>query len=173
MSNPQVAILMGSLSDKDTMARGADILDRFGVDYVWKVSSAHRSPKETHAFVSGARAAGFKVLICGAGLAAHLAGAAAGATTLPVIGVPMNGALDGLDALLATVQMPPGIPVATVAIGSVGARNAAYLAIQILALSDDRLADALVADRASMRDQNSAASEELALEVARRRAARS
>lgn len=172
MGNPKVAILMGSMSDKDAMSRCADVLDRFGVDYVWKVSSAHRSPKVTHAFVSGAKDAGFKVIICAAGLAAHLAGAAAGATTLPVIGVPLNGALDGMDSLLATVQMPPGIPVASVAIGSVGARNAAYLAIQILALMDDDLAQALVDDRAAMRAKNAAASEELAVEVAKRHADR-
>lgn len=172
MGNPTIAILMGSMSDRDVMGRCADVLDRFGVDYVWKVSSAHRSPVETHAFVSGARAAGFKVLICGAGLAAHLAGAAAGATTLPVIGVPLNGALDGLDSLLATVQMPPGIPVATVAIGSVGARNAAYLAIQILAVNDAGLARALDEDRAGMRRSAVVASDELAAEVARRRDAR-
>ena len=172
MSNPTVAILMGSMSDRETMGRGADVLDRFGVDYVWKVSSAHRSPKATHAFVSGARAAGFKVIICGAGLAAHLAGAAAGATTLPVIGVPLNGALDGLDSLLATVQMPPGIPVATVAIGSVGARNAAYLAIQILAITDERLAQDLQDDRAAMRAKAVAATEVLTADVAERRAAR-
>lgn len=172
MSNPRVAILMGSMSDRDVMSRAADTLDRFGVDYEWKVSSAHRTPAETKAYVSSARDRGIKVIICGAGLAAHLAGAAAAATTLPIIGVPLNGALDGLDSLLATVQMPPGIPVASVAIGSPGAKNAAYLAVQILALSDDGLHQALLDDRQDMKRKIDAASAELAEEVARRHASR-
>ena len=172
MSNPRVAILMGSLSDKDVMSRAADVLDRFGVDYEWKVSSAHRTPAATHAFVSTAKERGIQVIICGAGLAAHLAGAAAAATTLPIIGVPINGALDGLDSLLATVQMPPGIPVATVAIGSPGAKNAAYLAVQMMALSDETLAQALLDDREDMKKKIAAASAELEAEVASRRAKR-
>ena len=168
MSQPRVAILMGSLSDKDAMSRAADVLDRFGVDYEWKVSSAHRTPHATHEYVSTARERGIQVIICGAGLAAHLAGAAAAATTLPIIGVPLNGALDGLDSLLATVQMPPGIPVATVAIGSPGAKNAAYLAIQMMAITDEALQTALTEDRAAMRRSIAAASEKLAEEVAKR-----
>lgn len=172
MTQPRVAILMGSLSDKDTMSRAADVLDRFGIDYDWKVSSAHRTPRATHEYVSSARERGIRVIICGAGLAAHLAGAAAAATTLPIIGVPINGALDGLDSLLATVQMPPGIPVATVAIGSPGAKNAAYLAIQMMAITDGELADALAADRVQMRKKITQASDDLAEEVARRHANR-
>jgi len=172
MSKPRVAILMGSLSDKDVMSRAADVLDRFGIDYEWKVSSAHRTPHATHEFVSTARARGIQVIICGAGLAAHLAGAAAAATTLPIIGVPLNGALDGLDSLLATVQMPPGIPVATVAIGSPGAKNAAYLAVQMMAISDAALEQALQDDRVAMRAKIAAASDDLAQEVARRHASR-
>lgn len=172
MTQPRVAILMGSLSDKDTMSRAADVLDRFGIDYDWKVSSAHRTPSATHEYVSSARERGIRVIICGAGLAAHLAGAAAAATTLPIIGVPINGALDGLDSLLATVQMPPGIPVATVAIGSPGAKNAAYLAIQMMAITDGDLADALAADRVQMRKKITQASDDLAEEVARRHANR-
>ncbi|MCO4769337.1 MAG: 5-(carboxyamino)imidazole ribonucleotide mutase [Deltaproteobacteria bacterium] len=172
MSQPRVAILMGSINDRDVMGRAADVFDRFGIDYEWKVSSAHRTPHATHEYVSTARERGIQVIICGAGLAAHLAGAAAAATTLPIIGVPINGALDGLDSLLATVQMPPGIPVATVAIGSPGSRNAAYLAIQMMALSDDALRQALEDDRAAMRETIHAASAELAEEVARRHANR-
>ncbi len=172
MTQPRVAILMGSVSDKDTMSRAADVFDRFGIDYDWKVSSAHRTPHATHQYVSSARERGIQVIICGAGLAAHLAGAAAAATTLPIIGVPINGALDGLDSLLATVQMPPGIPVATVAIGSPGAKNAAYLAIQMMAITDADLAKALDADRVQMRKKIAQASDDLAEEVAQRHANR-
>ena len=110
--------------------------------------SAHRTPAEADEYASSAAGRGIKVLICGAGMAAHLAGAFAGRTPLPVIGVPLNGSLDGLDALLATVQMPPGVPVATVAIGKAGAKNAALLACQILAINDDELRDRVVAWRA-------------------------
>ena len=152
---------MGSISDKQVMEACIDTLDTFGVACEWRVLSAHRTPAETHACISGARGRGIEVLICGAGMAAHLAGAAAAGTTLPVIGVPVESSLDGLDALLATVQMPPGIPVATVAIGRAGARNAAVLAVQILALGDPELTQKLEDHRAAMREQILASDAEL------------
>ena len=137
MKKPLVAILMGSDSDLEVMNEGAGILRDFGISYEMKVLSAHRSPELVSRFVKQAKSRGFKIFICGAGGAAHLAGAVAAQSTLPVIGVPVNSsALGGLDALLATVQMPAGTPVATVAIGKSGARNAALLACQILALGD-------------------------------------
>lgn len=140
MKNPKVAILMGSDSDLDVMNEGAGLLKEFGVPYEVKVLSAHRSPEDVSRFVKRAKPRGIQVLICGAGGAAHLAGAVAAQTTLPVIGVPINSsALGGLDALLATVQMPSGTPVATVAIGKAGAKNAALLACQMLALRDGSL----------------------------------
>lgn len=156
-----VSILMGSISDRPVMQACADKLDALGIGYEWRVLSAHRTPTETHAWVSGARERGIRVMICAAGMAAHLAGATAAATTLPVIGVPIAASFDGMDALLATVQMPPGIPVATVAVGKAGARNAAVLAAQILALSDATVSDALEADRVSMREKVLAADAEL------------
>jgi len=146
----RVAVLMGSISDKDTMQGCIDMLDHFGVGWEWRVLSAHRTPAETHEYISSARGRGIQVIVCGAGMAAHLAGAAAAATTLPVIGVPVAASLDGLDALLATVQMPPGIPVATVAIGRAGAKNAAVLAVQMMALSDPELTQKLEDDRVAM-----------------------
>jgi 5-(carboxyamino)imidazole ribonucleotide mutase len=160
-ASPRVGILMGSINDRSVMQSCADTLDRFGIAYDWQVSSAHRTPAATHAFASGARDRGIEVMICGAGGAAHLAGAVAAATTLPVIGVPIDVSLDGLDALLATVQMPGGIPVAAVAIGKAGAKNAAILAIQILATTDSALAEALSADREEMAVKVRAANEQL------------
>jgi phosphoribosylaminoimidazole carboxylase PurE protein len=157
----QVGILMGSISDKEVMQAAADGLDRFGIGYEWRVMSAHRTPAAAQEFCSSAKARGLQVLICGAGMAAHLAGAAAAHSTLPVIGVPIAASLDGMDALLATVQMPPGLPVATVSIGRAGAKNAAILAAQILALSDPALAQALIDDRAAMRAKIEAADAEL------------
>ena len=157
----RVGMLMGSMSDKDVMQACADTLDRFGVGYDWKVLSAHRTPELTRDFVCSAPDRGIQVLICAAGMAAHLAGAAAAHTTLPVIGVPIAASLQGMDALLATVQMPPGLPVATVAIGRAGARNAAILAVQILALSDDSLAQALKDERSAMQEKIQAANEQL------------
>ena len=131
------------------MAPARTTLEQFGVECHWEVMSAHRTPEKVRQFVAGARDAGFGAIICGAGMAAHLAGAAAAQTTLPVIGVPLaGGALNGIDSLYSTVQMPKGIPVATVAIN--GAMNAALLAIQILAVSDSKLADRLAAHRAEM-----------------------
>ncbi len=141
---PRVAILMGSDSDWPVMSAAADRLGALGIAYEARVLSAHRSPEETARFARGARDAGVRVLICGAGAAAHLAGAVAAQTTLPVLGVPLDaGGLGGLDALLATVQMPAGIPVGTLAIGKAGADNAALLAAQILALDDPELAERL------------------------------
>lgn len=142
----KVAILMGSDSDFSVMSRCSDRLDTFGVPHVVRVLSAHRSPDETARFVKNAKADGFGVIIAAAGGAAHLAGAAAAHTTLPIIGVPVASTpLAGFDALLATVQMPPGVPVATVAVGEYGAINAAILAVQILALEDEGLAAKLAA----------------------------
>ena len=149
MTAHKVAILMGSASDKDTMAPAADTLARYGVEADVRVMSAHRTPAIVAEFASSARANGYSALICGAGMAAHLAGAVAANTTLPVIGVPLaSGALNGVDALYATVQMPKGIPVATVAIG--GAMNAALLAVQMLAVTDDDLTKELLRHREEM-----------------------
>ncbi|HEX5366357.1 MAG TPA: 5-(carboxyamino)imidazole ribonucleotide mutase [Acidimicrobiales bacterium] len=149
MTARKVAVLMGSASDRDKMAPAADTLARYGVEADVRVLSAHRSPAAVAEFASTARERGFAAVICGAGMAAHLAGAVAGQTTLPVIGVPLSGgALGGVDALYATVQMPKGIPVATVAVD--GAMNAALLAVQILAVDDQALTDALLAHRAEM-----------------------
>lgn len=146
----QVAVMYGSTSDEKVMQGALDILDEFGVEYESTVLSAHRQPEKTAAFASGAKDRGAKVIIAGAGLAAALPGVVAAHTTLPVIGVPIaGGPLNGVDALYAIVQMPKGIPVATVGISN--ARNAALLAVQILALSDSGLADKLTAYRDSMK----------------------
>ncbi len=144
----RVAILMGSGSDRPVMQRAADTLEQFGVDHEFRVLSAHKTPDEAFAFAASAADDGFKVIIAGAGKAAHLAGVMAAKSTLPVIGVPLAASLDGLDSLLATVQMPTGVPVATVAID--GAVNAALLAVSILALSDDDLAASLVKYRVDL-----------------------
>ena len=142
----KVAILMGSDSDLPVVEKGINVLRELGIPFEVHVYSAHRTPEEASLFVKGARESGFGVIIAAAGMAAHLAGAVAANTTLPVIGIPISsGGLGGLDALLSTVQMPSGIPVATVAIG--GAANAAYLAAEILALSDDSLAERVMAVR--------------------------
>ncbi|MEO6628649.1 MAG: 5-(carboxyamino)imidazole ribonucleotide mutase [Aquihabitans sp.] len=147
MTDFKVAILMGSPNDRSKMEPAAATLADFGVTAEVHVMSAHRSPAKVAEFVGGARDAGFAAIICGAGMAAHLAGAAAAHTTLPVVGIPLSGgALNGVDALYATVQMPRGIPVATVAVD--GAVNAALLVVQMLAITDEKLADALLADRA-------------------------
>jgi len=136
----KVAVLMGSDSDLPVMREAVEMLRRFGVPCEARVLSAHRSPDAVAEFARSARKEGFACIIAGAGGAAHLAGVLAAHTTLPVIGVPLAAnELDGLDALLATVQMPAGVPVATVAIGEAGARNAALLAVEILALSDEAL----------------------------------
>jgi 5-(carboxyamino)imidazole ribonucleotide mutase len=148
-ANAPVAIIMGSRSDWPTMKAAAEVLDDLGVAWAAKVVSAHRTPDRMYAFAKGAKAAGIKVIIAGAGGAAHLPGMTASLTTLPVIGVPVESrALKGQDSLFSIVQMPAGIPVATVAIGEAGARNAGQLAAQILALADDALAERLEAFRA-------------------------
>ena len=151
MDKPLVGIIMGSDSDWSAMQRCVETLKQYGVAFEAHVMSAHRTPERAATYAAQAEERGLKVLICAAGMAAHLAGVIAGHTTLPVIGVPMKGgAMDGLDALLATVQMPGGIPVATVALGNAGATNAAVLAVQMLALSDAGLRAKLHAQKAAM-----------------------
>lgn len=148
MNNSFVAVLMGSESDLPTMQATLDVLEKFGVAREVKITSAHRNPVATHTYVKDADMRGCKVFIAAAGLAAHLAGTIAGLTVKPVIGVPMDtGPLNGIDALLSTVQMPGGVPVASMAIGQAGAVNAGYLAVQILALSDATLAQKLLQER--------------------------
>ncbi len=148
MSQAFVAILMGSDSDLPLVSNTLAVLKDFGIRFEVKVASAHRTPDAVTAFVTGAEERGCQVFICAAGLAAHLAGAVAARTTRPVIGIPVDGGpLNGVDALYSTVQMPGGIPVATVAIGKAGAKNAAYLAAQIMALSDPELDARVKADR--------------------------
>jgi 5-(carboxyamino)imidazole ribonucleotide mutase len=153
MSKPFVAILMGSDSDLPVMQSTMDVLKSLEIPFEAKVSSAHRTPVQTHDYVKDAEARGCAVFIAAAGMAAHLAGAVSANTLRPVIGVPINSSLDGLDALLSTVQMPGGIPVATVAIGKAGAGNAAYLAAQILATSDDAMFEKIKAERLANTDQ--------------------
>ena len=165
MEQKKVAILMGSDSDWPVVKAAAAELKRLGIPCEAHILSAHRTPAPAAEFAKNARAAGFGAIICAAGMAAHLAGAIAANTTLPVIGIPMKGgAMDGLDALLATVQMPSGIPVATVALN--GAKNAAILAAQMLAITDEALAAKLDADRAAMAEQIAAKEEKLQAELA-------
>jgi 5-(carboxyamino)imidazole ribonucleotide mutase len=148
MSKPLVSVVMGSDSDLEVMREAAKALDDFCIAYEMNITSAHRSPARTSEFARQAAGRGIKVIIAGAGGAAHLAGVIAAETTLPVIGVPMpSSALQGLDALLATVQMPAGIPVATLAIGKAGATNAGILAAQILALGDPAIAKKMAAHK--------------------------
>ena len=150
-ASPKIGILMGSKSDQEIMAEAARILEQFAVPYEMQVLSAHRAPKKTAEYAATAEERGLQAIIAGAGAAAHLAGALASHTILPIIGVPIGSSpLKGLDALLATVQMPAGIPVATVAIGKSGARNAALLAIQILGRSDPALVKKLKEGRRKM-----------------------
>ncbi len=157
---------MGSESDWPVMRKCTEVLERLGIDFEVRVSSAHRTPEATAAYVVDAADRDCEVFICGAGMAAHLAGAVAAHTVRPVIGVPIDsGPLQGFDALLATVQMPGGIPVATVAVGGAGARNAAYLAGQILALNDAQLAAALAADREENQAKVQAQNERLQAEL--------
>lgn len=137
----KVAIFIGSISDEDKMRPCSEILASLGIEHLFTVASAHRTPERVQHLVAELEAQGCKVFICAAGMAAHLAGAVAAKTICPVLGVPLTAsALGGMDALLATVQMPPGFPVGTVALDSAGARNAAWLAAQILALEDESLA---------------------------------
>jgi 5-(carboxyamino)imidazole ribonucleotide mutase len=160
MSKPWVLIIMGSDSDAETMAQAAAALDEAGVPYEFTVASAHRSPERAKKIITEAEANGAAVFIAGAGMAAHLPGVVASFTTRPVIGVPLSsGALQGVDALYAIVQMPPGIPVASVAIG--GARNAGILAAQIIATSDTVLSARLKEQRASMADAVAAKSKKV------------
>lgn len=165
MSEPFVAIVMGSDSDLPVMQACFDVLRSFGVRFEARITSAHRTPEVTKTFVQDADKRGCAVFIAAAGMAAHLAGAVAATTVKPVIGVPMNSSLDGLDALLSTVQMPAGIPVASVAIGKAGAKNAAYLAIQVLATGNPALGQKLLEERAanaaSIRDKDNALQESL------------
>ena len=151
---PLVGIIMGSDSDLSVMEEAFQALDQFSVPYEANILSAHRSPEHTAAYARGAMERGVRVLIAGAGWAAHLAGVVAAETILPVIGVPIDSSpLKGMDALLSTVQMPPGIPVATMAIGKGGARNAALFAVQILALADPGLAEKLHAHKRKMSEE--------------------
>ena len=152
MKNIKVGILMGSDSDLEIMKDGAKVLEDFGVGYDITVISAHRTPDIAHKYATSAKTKGMKVIIAGAGGAAHLGGVLASFTTLPVIGVPIKGkTLDGLDALLSIVQMPPGIPVATVGINA--AKNAGLLAVQILATSDKNLENKLIAYKKKMAEE--------------------
>jgi phosphoribosylaminoimidazole carboxylase PurE protein len=151
MASAEVAVLMGSESDLPSMEGAFSVFEEFGVPFEARVISAHRTPEVAAEFAASAEANGIKVVICAAGMAAHLAGAVAAKTTLPVIGVPMAcPPFDGMDALLATVQMPPGIPVAAVTVGKAGGKNSALFAVSILALSDPALAAKLKEYRVGM-----------------------
>lgn len=155
----QVGIFIGSISDEETVRPCAEVLKKLGISHKFTVTSAHRTPARTEALVEALEKDGCQVFICAAGMAAHLAGAVAARTTKPVIGIPVTASsLGGMDALLATVMMPPGFPVATVALDKAGARNAAWLAAQILALGDPALAERLAQARADfVRDVENAA----------------
>ena len=160
--SPMVTIVMGSKSDYDVMKESARVLAEFKVPHEVRVISAHRTPDRAHEFATGAEARGIKVIIAAAGKAAHLGGVLAALTTVPVLGVPMTTSdLGGLDSLLSIVQMPAGIPVGTTAIGKAGAKNAALLAVAILALSDSELNDRLKQYRRRMRDEVEADDEEV------------
>lgn len=165
----KVAILMGSKSDLEIVRGAFDVLDDFGVKFEARIMSAHRTPNEAAEFAANAEKNGAKVIICAAGMAAHLGGVVAAHTTLPVIGIPMvSEPFKALDSLLAIVQMPPGIPVAAVTAGKAGAKNAALYAISILALSDAALAAKLKDFRAKQREQVLAADAELQAELQQR-----
>ncbi len=159
---PLISIIMGSTSDLPVMEKAAKFLDEMEVPFEINALSAHRTPNEVEAFAQGAAARGLKVIIAGAGMAAALPGVIAASTTLPVIGVPIKGMLDGLDALLSIVQMPPGIPVATVGVN--GAQNAAILALEMLALSDADLAERLCRHKSGLKNKIVKANEALAAE---------
>jgi 5-(carboxyamino)imidazole ribonucleotide mutase len=157
--NPLVSIIMGSTSDLPVMEKAAKLLNDFAIPFEINALSAHRTPKEVEEFATNAQARGIKVIIAAAGMAAHLPGVIASMTTLPVIGVPINSSLDGMDALLAIVQMPPGIPVATVGIN--GAMNAAILAVQILSTDNDEIKAKLAAYKEELKKKIVVANEEL------------
>jgi 5-(carboxyamino)imidazole ribonucleotide mutase len=146
----KVLIMVGSRTDVDSMKPACEMLERFGIEYEMVVSSAHRSPEKTHRLAKGAESNGFEAIICGAGMSAHLAGVVASLTTLPVIAVPLSKSLSGLDSLLSSVQMPPGVPVAVMAID--GAKNAGIFAAQILALKDKEIAKRLKSYKEGLRD---------------------
>lgn len=158
----KVAVIMGSTSDWETMKFTCDILDEFGIAYQKKVVSAHRTPDYMFEFAKGARASGLQVIIAGAGGAAHLPGMVAAQTTLPIIGVPIeSAALKGMDSLLSIVQMPGGVPVATVAIGKAGATNAGLLALEMLSMTDGEIADKLDKRRIKLKEKVMESSDEL------------
>lgn len=157
---PQVSIIMGSVSDLPVMNKAAQFLDEMEIPFEMNALSAHRTPEEVERFAKGAEGRGIRVIIAAAGMAAHLCGVIASMTTLPVVGVPIAASLDGIDALLAIVQMPPGIPVATVGIN--GAQNAAILAAQMLALSDPSLARRMADYKEGLKKKIVKANEELA-----------
>lgn len=156
---PVVSIIMGSTSDLPVMEKAAKVFDEFQIPFEIHALSAHRTPKEVEAFATGARERGIKVIVAAAGMAAHLPGVIASMTPLPVIGVPINASLDGMDALLAIVQMPPGIPVATVGINA--SMNAALLAVQILASGDESLQTKLIEYKEGLKKKIVKANEEL------------
>jgi phosphoribosylaminoimidazole carboxylase PurE protein len=154
VSTPRVGIVVGSDSDLPAMRRTGEVLETYGIGWEVGVMSAHRAPELVREYAMSARGRGLRVLVAGAGAAAHLPGVLASMTTLPVIGVPLAATpLAGFDSLLSIVQMPPGIPVATVAVGEMGARNAGHLAAEIIGLSDSDVAAALLRERATMRDR--------------------
>lgn len=157
---PRVSIIMGSTSDLPVMEKAAKLLDEFEIPFEINALSAHRTPREVEVFANNARKNGIQVIIAAAGMAAHLPGVIASMTTLPVIGVPINASLDGMDALLAIVQMPPGIPVATVGIN--GALNAALLAVQMLAVNDEALQQKLLQYKEDLKKKIVEANEQLA-----------
>ena len=157
---PLVSIIMGSTSDLPVMEKAATFLDSMDVPFEMNALSAHRTPSEVEAFAKGAKERGLKVILAGAGMAAALPGVIAANTTLPVIGIPIKGMLDGLDAMLSIIQMPPGIPVATVGVN--GAQNAAILAVEMLALSDDALAKKLADYKLGLKEKIVKANESLA-----------
>lgn len=159
--SPIVSIIMGSTSDLPTMEKAAQFLNEMEIPFEVNALSAHRTPEEVEAFAKGASKKGIKVIIAAAGMAAHLPGVIASMTTIPVIGVPIKSSLDGMDALLAIVQMPPGIPVATVGIN--GALNAAILALQIIATGDESAKNKMAKYKSDLKDKISKANEELAL----------
>ncbi|MFZ4725830.1 MAG: 5-(carboxyamino)imidazole ribonucleotide mutase [Paludibacter sp.] len=156
---PKVSIIMGSTSDLSVMKKAADLLNDFGIPFEINALSAHRTPREVEVFASSARENGVEVIIAAAGMAAHLPGVIASMTTIPVIGVPINASIGGIDALLAIVQMPPGIPVATVGIN--GSLNAAILAVQMLAIGDEKLISKLETYKEDLKKKIVEANEEL------------
>lgn len=156
---PRVSIIMGSTSDLNVMEAAAKVLDEFEIPFEINALSAHRTPEAVEIFAKGAKDRGIQVIIAAAGMAAHLPGVIAAMTTLPVIGVPINASLNGLDSLLAIVQMPPGIPVATVAVN--GAQNAGILAVQMIALGDEEVAAKLVAFKSNLKTKIEKANRDL------------